>query len=177
MKYTVVIAYYQGEESDDDKLKRLIESIPSREDLEIIVVHDGPLKHNIKLDGVRIISTLRHQGLCGHPSRDLGIKESNGEFILVTNHDNVYSEGFFYRLDREIESDIGMYIFIVKMMGMKKLFNGNLGYDKNVPRDNTIYKLLSGDPVEVGNIDCMQVVIAKKIWANVNYWYDNAEGS
>jgi len=172
MKYSVIIAYYQGELEDDTKLFKLISSIPKREDIEILVVHDGPLKHPIKSEGFRLIATLQHDNKWGHPSRDLGIRQSMGKFTLVTNHDNVYAEGTFDYLDSIIEDSIGVYILRVKMMGMIRLATGNFGYTN--PRDYSSFRMLDGKPVEVGNVDVMQVMIARAIWDKFGFWKNNA---
>ena len=182
MKYSVIIAYYKGCSEDENKLITLLNTLVYQEydDFEVLVVHDGVIPtpllfKDYKSLNVRFLCTDNHYNKFGHPSRSLGIKESKGDFLLITNHDNTYNTNMFKHLDTIIKPDkIGMYILNVRMVGMRYA-DGKLGYDE--PRDAKTSIILTGEPVEIGNIDIMQVVIRKDVWNSVGGWNNNAADS
>lgn len=182
MKYSVIIAYYRACDEDEEKLLRLLNTLAYQEydDFEVLIVHDGQLDKPEVLDDyeeffpIRFLCTDKHYNNWGHESRDLGIRMSEGEYLLITNHDNNYRKGIFKRIDSVLDDKIGMYIFNVRMVGMRSQ-DGKIGYDK--PRDSNVSLILTGNPVEVGNIDIMQVVIARNIWIHYKGWYRKEKDS
>lgn len=98
-------------------LKRCLDSIPPREDIQIIVVDDA------SDDTVRIrefaesyahakfIYQKEHKG-AGH-ARNIGVAHSEGQWILFADADDFFFEGFDKQIDRYLSSDADIVFFDV----------------------------------------------------------------
>ena len=175
IKYSVIIAYYKSCEEDEEKLLTLLNTLVYQEyeDFETLVVHDGIIDtpewiKDYKDINIRFLCTDVRHNKYGHPSRNLGINESKGRFLLITNHDNLYYPDLFKNIDEVmVEEAIGYYIFRVRMVGMRYA-DGKIGYDE--PRKTDVSIVIDGLPIEIGNIDIMQAVISKKQWDSFGGW-------
>ena len=90
-KYSVIIPHY----NIPNLLKRAINSIPTRNDVEIIVVDDGSETHN--LESVReicknkanVIELDKNKG--GGKARNIGIDAARGEFVIFLDADDFFN--------------------------------------------------------------------------------------
>jgi glycosyltransferase involved in cell wall biosynthesis len=169
MMFSIIATYYQVTQSEE-VVQRFIDSLKEQsfKDFEVLVVHDGPYHYEPQFDieglNIRFINTPIRENVWGHNARDWGIKRSKGDYVLVTNVDNVYYNVLDI-LAKNIKAN-GCPVFVttkVLMMGM----NPNVSYDE--PRDYSKSLELSGEP-RFCAIDMMQLVIKGDIMRSVGWW-------
>lgn len=89
-------------------LNRCVESIPQRDDIEIIVVDDNSRDENIPVfsrDGVTIIYLDQNESKGAGHARNVGINRAQGKWLLFADCDDYYETGFLDKLDRFKEID------------------------------------------------------------------------
>ena len=100
--YTLIIPHY----NIPDLLERLLQTIPIRDDLQIIVVDDcSPDNCNVKLNQLRLkfpnvefYSTGTNGG--GGKARNVGLKYAKGKYILFADADDYFEDNFNDLLDK-----------------------------------------------------------------------------
>lgn len=96
--YSFVIPHH----NTPDLLQRLVDSIPQRDDIEIIVVDDNSdndKKANICRSDVKIIYIDKaHTRGAGH-ARNIGMDAATGKWILFPDADDFYKPDFITVLD------------------------------------------------------------------------------
>lgn len=89
-------------------LRRCINSIPNRDDIQIVVVDDNSSKENypiIERKDVEIISlTSENSNGAGH-ARNVGLKHAKGKWILFADADDFYTDALDGFLDKYNHSD------------------------------------------------------------------------
>lgn len=176
--FSVIAAYYQGV-TDDDTLRRFTSGLSEQtcQDFEVLIYHDGPLQHEVSCP-YPVRCTPVRANLWGHNSRQLGLQNARGEYVLHTNADNLYEPDAFAQIrDNLKRSESEILITRLRMMGLnyaapKPGAPGRIWYDK--PRDYTKSVVLSGNPPVYGNIDLMQLVASKRIWDRYG-WFSTVE--
>lgn len=100
MKYSIIIPHH----NNSLLLKRCLESIPTRQDVEVIVVDDFStsnellkVKELVKLHSAILLQTIKNGG--GGYARNVGIMHATGDWVLFADSDDFYSEGFLSVLD------------------------------------------------------------------------------
>ena len=110
--YSFIIPHH----NTPDLLKRLIDSIPQREDIEIIVVDDNSdeeKKANITRPDVKtFFIDKEHTKGAGH-ARNVGIDNATGKWLLFADADDFYCPHFISILDDYKDDDIEMLIFSI----------------------------------------------------------------
>lgn len=95
-------------------LLRCLNSIPQREDIEIIVVDDNSDENKIpqveRSDVKLIYIDAEHTKGAGR-ARNYGIKEANGKWLLFADADDYYHEGFLEKIDKAIKEDTEVLYF------------------------------------------------------------------
>lgn len=127
--YTFIIPHY----NNPVLLNRCLETIPSREDIEIIVVDDNSdsdKKPIVKRKDVKLlyIDAEHHTGPGG--ARNLGIENANGSYLFFADCDDYYSDGFIDKIDRYKNTDVEMLFFGVQFDKRR----GDSGYAKCIKR-------------------------------------------
>jgi len=124
---------------------------------------------------LNVKATKKRYNDWGHSLRDLGIKESSGDYIIHFNPDNILYENALEVLNKH-EEDI--LVFSIKMIGMeeKQVHGRRVRYYKPI-RDVSKFTVLSGNPITYGNIDCMQFIMKRDLWCKHGGWYDKRETS
>lgn len=155
-----------------DKMKEGIDSIVSQEfkDFELLIIHDGPREgsYDNELENVpentRFLQTEQHYGIYGldkfwagygwgHHSRDLGIREATGDYILHFNIDNIlYPHALQFISDVINQSGSEVVIFACE----------HQKFD---------IKYFSGIPPVMGKIDLIQCVASKNAWEEIGGWH------
>jgi glycosyltransferase involved in cell wall biosynthesis len=166
--FSVIISYYQPSQSDY-VAQRLLDSLKNQnfKDFEVIFVHDGPLtrKFNLNMEGLnfKLYNSSIRMNKWGHNCRDIGIMKSEGEYLIISNADNIYYDCFKELKDIIVKDKKELYTTRVKMMGMKP----NFVYDK--PRDYNKFIVLDGH-VEFCRIDLMQLILKGDVLRKVGWW-------
>ena len=98
-----------------DLLQRCVDSIPEREDIQIIVVDDNSAegkkpalkdRKNLQI----ILLDAEHSKGAGR-ARNVGLKHAKGKWLLFADADDYYMEGFLDVLDRYSEKDMDVLYF------------------------------------------------------------------
>lgn len=110
INYSFIIPHLNG----PDLLNRLLESIPQRDDVEIIVVDDNSdedKKPSITRKDVQLIflSQVESKG-AGH-ARNVGLDKARGKWLLFADSDDFYEDGFLDKLDACILDDVVDIVF------------------------------------------------------------------
>ena len=120
INYSFIIPHH----NTPDLLSRLIDSIPQRDDIEIIVIDDNSdvdkKAHVIRPD-VKTLFLDRDQTKGAGKARNIGIDESTGKWLLFADSDDFYKEGFISVLDEYKEKDIDFLFFSIESVDSKTL--------------------------------------------------------
>lgn len=113
-RYGIVIPHYNSTQS----LKRMLSSIPERDDLQIVIVDDCS-----KYEEIECLKKLSHQNLeviylnenhgAGY-SRNEGFKQINSEWVTFVDSDDMFAENAFDILDTYVKSNYDMLCYYVK---------------------------------------------------------------
>jgi len=191
-KFSIIIPYHHTVANSSD-INKLLESIDEQtfKDFEVLLIHDGPnpeasdLKTSVTYTyKLEYIETKYRYDDWGHSLRDMGIKSSNGEYLLFLNCDNIfYSDGLAVINDCiEKEDPYGytygdykwnskdIVIFPIKLIGQTTdgfhLFRSEDDLETEM--------ILTGYPPQVNYIDCMQLVMSKAKWDYYGGWYNKS---
>lgn len=97
-----------------DLLQRCVDSIPEREDVQIIVIDDNSdadKKPSIDRKGVEVILLdAEHSKGAGH-ARNAGLEHAKGKWLLFADADDYYKEGFLNVLDEYKDRDVSVVYF------------------------------------------------------------------
>ncbi len=118
--YSFIIPHH----NTPDLLQRLIDSIPQRDDIEIIIVDDNSedskkaniLRHDIKT----IYIDKEHTKGAGH-ARNIGMSHANGKWLLFADADDLYVANFINILDKYKNDDIDVLYFSVRSIDSQTL--------------------------------------------------------
>jgi hypothetical protein len=155
------------ESIDRDGATRGLTSLAEQtcQDFEVVLVHDGPASAawsawvaTLPLRPITLETGYRLQTY-GHWSRDLGMRAAHGEWFVHHNIDNVWRPWAFERIAQAIDENPAADAMVFPIMHHK------LGC------------VLSGRPVQVNNIDAMQMVAKRDVWHEINYWHNHVHDS
>ncbi len=115
-KYSVVIPHYNSA----DLLRRMLASIPERDDIQIIVADDGS-----NIENVNILKTLTHKNLeilflehvnAGN-ARNKGLERSTGEYFIAVDSDDRFAANAFEVFDKYTgsQNNIDCLFFCVRI--------------------------------------------------------------
>lgn len=111
--YTVTITHYNRPEL----LKRMLDSIPERDDIQVVVVDDGSDE-----DAVNEIKTFKHNNLelvlmpenhGGGYERNVGLEHAKGKWLLAVDADDIFDSSAFDVLDKYTDSDYDYVCYCV----------------------------------------------------------------
>lgn len=108
--YSFVIPHHNRPEL----LNRLLDTIPQREDIQIIVVDDNSdsdKKPSIHRSDVQLIFIDKENTKGAGKARNIGMEEAKGEWLLFADSDDIYEKGFIDILDRYRNRDIDILCF------------------------------------------------------------------
>ena len=175
-KFSIIATDYE-KHVPRNKMKQGIDSLNNQtfKDFELLIIHDGPRegsydKELSNLPGnTRFLNTEQHYGIYGleefyagygwgHHSRDLGIKEAVGEYIIHFNIDNILYPNALQKVSDKID-ETGAEIVVFACTHEK--------FD---------IKYFSGVPPVMGKVDLLQCVASKKAWESIGgcYRYDHS---
>lgn len=170
-KFSIIATDYE-KHVPRNKMKQGIDSLNNQtfKDFELLIIHDGPREGSYDKelsqlpDNTRFLKTDQHYGIYGleefyagygwgHHSRDLGIKEAAGEYILHFNIDNILYPDALQKVSDKID-ETGAEIIVFACTHEK--------FD---------IKYFSGVPPVMGKVDLLQCVASKKAWESIGGWY------
>ena len=108
--YSFVIPHH----NTPDLLQRLVDSIPQREDIEIIVVDDNSdadKKAAVKRPDVKIIYIDKEHTKGAGRARNVGMDAATGKWLLFADADDLYKPGFLKILDEYKDAEIEILYF------------------------------------------------------------------
>ena len=120
MKLTIIVPVYNGEEL----LERALESIPKREDIEILIINDGSTDKTKQVatkwckgkKNARVINLTVNQGLGN--AKNVGYDNAKGEYVNQLDHDDyLYTEEYNKVIDQLDGTDI-VYMNLKQNDGM-----------------------------------------------------------
>lgn len=95
-------------------LNRLLDSIPQREDIEVIVVDDNSdsdKKPNVSRSDVHVVLIPAGESKGAGHARNVGLGIAKGRWLLFADSDDYYVEDFITYLDEYINSDADIVFF------------------------------------------------------------------
>ena len=123
--YSIIIPHH----NTPDLLQRLIDSIPQREDIEVIVVDDNSdedKKANISRPDVKMIFIDKeHTRGAGH-ARNIGMDAATGKWLLFADSDDFYKPNFISVLDEYKDDNIEMLFWNVESVDSNTLLPGKI---------------------------------------------------
>ncbi|MBQ6254793.1 MAG: glycosyltransferase family 2 protein [Bacteroidales bacterium] len=113
IRYSVVIPHHNNPEL----LVRCLESIPVREDIEVIVVDDHSPDSGTYLErypilgrpGLTLIISPENKG--GGAARNIGLDRARGQWVVFSDSDDVFVEGAFEAMDKYHGSEAEIVFF------------------------------------------------------------------
>ena len=148
ISYTFIIPHHNSPKL----LNRCLNSIPEREDIQIIVVDDNSrqdAKPCIKRSDVEVIYIDAANTKGAGRARNVGLKSAKGKWVLFADCDDYYSLGFLDVLDKYKEQEIDVLYFN---------YNYIDGASGHVIKDNKLQQVLCQDQLssdDVGYIKYM----------------------
>lgn len=113
-KYSIIIPHFT--KSGTELVERLVRSIPSRNDVQVLVVDNSPKSIDANLFNyhkqVEILFSNPKDGAGG--ARNLGIEKAKGKWLLFADADDYYVNGFLDVLDEELEDDLDVVYFSIQ---------------------------------------------------------------
>lgn len=123
--YSIIIPHH----NTPHLLQRLIDTIPQREDIEIIVVDDNSVddkKADISRPDVKtIFIDKEHTRGAGH-ARNIGMDAATGKWLLFADSDDFYKPNFIHVLDEYRDDDIEMLFWNVESVDSDTLLPGKV---------------------------------------------------
>ena len=112
INYSFIIPHHNS----PDLLNRCLDSIPQRDDIEIIVVDDNSDNDKLpRIDrrDVKLISIDAANTKGAGRARNYGLKEAHGKWILFADCDDYYTNSFLEYLDKYTNENVDVYYFNV----------------------------------------------------------------
>lgn len=118
-RFAIVIPHYNSSQL----LKRMINSIPERDDIQILVVDDCSNQH--EKDKLRDICHkhleivyLKENGGAGF-ARNEGLKRVQSKWVTFVDSDDMFAENAFDVLDKYVDSEYDYICYLVKTINAK----------------------------------------------------------
>ena len=110
IKYSFIIPH----KNCPELLKRCVDSIPLRDDVQIIVVDDNSEKGKkplINREKVEYVILDKQQSKGAGRARNVGIERAIGKWLLFPDSDDYYVENFLTILDAYVDEDVDVVYF------------------------------------------------------------------
>lgn len=123
INYSFVIPHH----NTPQLLQRLVDSIPQRDDIEIIVVDDNSnddKKANVQRSDVSVLYIDKENSKGAGRARNEGLKHVHGKWTLFADADDFYKEGFLNVLDDYVDSEVDMVFYNIESVDSDTLKPG-----------------------------------------------------
>lgn len=141
INYSVIIPHYNY----GKKIKKLLDTIPDREDIEVIIVDDlstekelNNLLDTIKTSNKRNINLLYNSKENKGPggARNLGINSSSGKWLIFADSDDYFLDGAFDEFDKNKDREEEVLYFYMTSIDEEtgKISDRHIWYNKNLAR-------------------------------------------
>lgn len=169
-KFSIIAVDYEFHVPRDG-MRRGLQSLADQtfKDFELIICHDGPKAipyeqevdfKSMGLDPI-IINTDERMQDWGHWSRDKAMRIANGQYFFQFNIDNFLYPNCLEEISKHIDEKAALItIFHIKHF--------------KVPWFPWAVERFTGTPPIERHIDAMQLVAHRKVWEEMNYWYDKS---
>lgn len=187
MKYSVIIPHKNRQQT----IQRCIDSIPDREDIEVIIIDDNSDPNLVDFDNYpgktrrNVLFYRTYEGRGAGYARNVGLAKSTGAWILFADSDDFYSRDCFDELDKLTnQEDVDIVYFDIfcdttPVSGRVNMVNGRYSkymitkddrfvkygcwapWNKAIRRDFVVMNKLEFEEVAVGN-DAMFSLRASK---------------
>lgn len=110
----IVFSFIIPHKNCPDLLQRCIDSIPIRDDIQIIVVDDNSdidKKPSIERENVKVILLDAEHSKGAGRARNVGMEEAKGKWLLFADADDYYVQGFLDILDGYKEKELDVLYF------------------------------------------------------------------
>lgn len=122
-----------------DLLQRCVDSIPERDDVQVIVVDDNSdedKKPSLKeRKNLQVILLDASQSKGAGRARNVGLKHAEGKWLLFADADDYYTEGFLAVLDKYKDEDIDALYFNADCVDSKT-------FERNISRVRALNKMI-----------------------------------
>ena len=166
-------------------LNRCIESIPKKDDVQIIVVDDNSdddKKPQVTRTDVEVIYISRVDSRGAGHARNVGLSIAKGKWILFPDADDYYTQGAFNCLEKYITSDYDVIYMNYVVLLDGKMLNKNTpisNYDGSENKLNYIrykvnepwVKMVRRDFVESNNIQFEETINGNDIFFSLQVGY------
>lgn len=108
--YTFIIPH----QNNIDLLDRCLNSIPTRDDIQIIIIDDNSdpdKKPFINRLNVEIIYLNQEESKGAGHARNVGLKKAKGKWLLFADCDDFYVDGFIYELDKYKDRELDVLYY------------------------------------------------------------------
>jgi glycosyltransferase involved in cell wall biosynthesis len=139
INYSFIIPHH----NTPDLLQRLIDSIPERKDVEIIVVDDNSdddKKPNVVRNDVQLYYIDKDHTKGAGRARNVGLEHARGKWLVFADSDDFFSDKLSDVLDKCINCDSDIIYFKVKGLDSGTLEPVDRGGDYNRRINNYLYK-------------------------------------
>lgn len=129
--YTIIIPH----KNCPDLLKRCVDSIPVRDDVQIIVVDDNSdedKKPSIERKGVEVVLLDAESSKGAGRARNVGLKRAKGKWLLFADADDYYTDKLSNFLDKYADDDTTDVVYL----------NANVFNEKGDVRPHSVSKLI-----------------------------------
>ena len=111
--YSISIPHYNSPQL----LRRMLDSIPEREDIQVIVVDDGSEKANVdelkKIQHKNLNCIFLEENKGGGYARNVGLQHATGKWFISVDSDDYFSKNAFEVFDKYKDEDIDFLGFCV----------------------------------------------------------------
>lgn len=195
-KFSIIVPHYDGVITDEVFIEGM-DSIESQtfRDFEVLIYHDGPMSRPLPdmsnyTFNYTFKETNKRYNDWGHSLRDLGIKEATGEYIVHFNPDNILFPNALQDVDFWTDLDNNLFLksvrgIVPEIVVCPIILHGRVvdskpkelhGTFARITKSEYTYILTANPPVQY-NVDCMQVVMTKRLWNKIGGWYNKMETS
>ena len=185
-RFSIILVHFQGATLHRELL-RGVNSIfaQSYSDYELLAYHNGPFIDDTVTMPCPFTCLDKNYNDWGHTSRDRGMREAKGDYIIHFNADNILYPNALEEISKGIDRPPRLFsavnhqpldtnniiVFSIWTHGMQRFGDHFMRYPKNPE-----YRLLlTGNPPRVKYIDALQFVMKRELWLAEGGWTDRVE--